>query len=142
MLGIFYLPAGIQAAFFPQSFYDDFPMGRSWIAVDGAYNEHLVRDVGALFLALAIASFFAWWHPSLVRALAVAWLVFGVLHLVYHAEHLEHFDGADKVGLLGSLVVVPALAIYALVAAQPAATYAAASDFTISVRLPSAMLPS
>ena len=35
-------------------FYDDFPgLGRSWVAADGPYNEHLVRDVGALNLALA-----------------------------------------------------------------------------------------
>src|SRR5437879_910064 len=36
---------GVQAAFFPRSFYDDFPMGRGWVAMDGRYNEHLVRDV-------------------------------------------------------------------------------------------------
>ena len=45
---------GIWALFFPQAFYDSFPgMGRSWVSVDGPFNEHLVRDVGGSFLSLA-----------------------------------------------------------------------------------------
>ena len=43
VLGLMFLPAGLQAAFWPRSFYDDFPIGRSWVAMTGgAYNEHLV----------------------------------------------------------------------------------------------------
>ena len=43
---------GLWATASPESFYDDFPgMGRVWVAVDGPYNEHLVRDVGGLNLA-------------------------------------------------------------------------------------------
>jgi len=45
---------GVQAEFFPRSFYDDFPLGRGWVAMDGRYNEHLIRDVGALNLALLV----------------------------------------------------------------------------------------
>jgi len=57
LLGAMYLPTALQASAFPRSFYDDFPLGRGWIAASGgAYNEHLVRDVGGLFLALVIAS--------------------------------------------------------------------------------------
>ena len=45
----------------PQSFYDDFPgLGRAWVSVDGPYNEHLVRDVGALNLALLVLFVVAW----------------------------------------------------------------------------------
>ena len=41
----------------PKSFYEDFPgAGRVWVAVDGPYNEHLVRDVGSLNLALAFVA--------------------------------------------------------------------------------------
>ena len=37
----------------PAAFYDDFPgLGRMWVAPDGPYNQHLVRDVGELNLAL------------------------------------------------------------------------------------------
>ena len=57
LLTVFALPVGLQAAVAPRSFFDDFPFGRSWISVDGAmYDEHLVRDVGALFLAMAIVT--------------------------------------------------------------------------------------
>ena len=39
---------GGWAQLFPRSFYDDFPgLGRAWVAMDGPFNEHLVRDVGA-----------------------------------------------------------------------------------------------
>ena len=46
------LGVGLQALFTPRSFYDDFPLGRGWVAMDGPYNQHLVRDVGSLNLAL------------------------------------------------------------------------------------------
>jgi hypothetical protein len=110
-LGVMFLPAGLQAAFFPRSFFDDFPLGRSWIAgADPFYGEHLVRDVGALFLAMVVVSLWAWWEPALCLPVAVAWLVQGTLHLVYHVGHLDGLDGVDKVGMLGSLVVVPIIA--------------------------------
>jgi hypothetical protein len=39
----------------PHSFYDDFPLpGRDWVSTLGPYNEHFVRDVGALNLALGV----------------------------------------------------------------------------------------
>src|SRR5690606_22522979 len=54
---------GIWAAAFPRSFYDSFPgFGFMWISVDGPYNEHLIRDVGALYLAIAaiaVVAFFS-----------------------------------------------------------------------------------
>ena len=50
---------GLQALFAPRSFYDDFPIGRGWVAMDGPYNQHLVRDVGSLNLALVVLVFAA-----------------------------------------------------------------------------------
>src|ERR671921_197368 len=42
---------GIWATVTPRGFYDDFPGGgHSWVSAVGAYDEHLVRDVGALYL--------------------------------------------------------------------------------------------
>jgi hypothetical protein len=117
LLGLMFLPAGLQAAFFPQSFFDDFPLGRGWIAAtEAVYSEHLVRDVGALFLALVIVSLWAWWEPALCLPVAVAWLVQGTLHFVYHAGHLDHFDGTDAFGIMLTLVLAPVLAIVAIVA--------------------------
>lgn len=53
-IGVF---VGLWAAAWPATFYTAFPgLGRVWISVDGPFNEHLIRDVGALYLALAAAS--------------------------------------------------------------------------------------
>ena len=117
-IGLFMLPAGVQAAFAPRSFFDDFPFGRGWIAAEGGtYDEHLVRDVGLLFLALIIVTLWAAWRGEFVVPVAVAWLVQGVGHLAYHVGHLDGVDGVDRVGLVGSLVAIPALAVLALVLA-------------------------
>ena len=48
------LVVGAWAQFAPASFYTSFPGGRGWVAVDGPYNEHLIRDIGGLNLALAV----------------------------------------------------------------------------------------
>ncbi|MFN0092122.1 MAG: hypothetical protein ACKVWR_17925 [Acidimicrobiales bacterium] len=114
-IGLFMLPAGVQAAFAPRSFFDDFPIGRGWIAAEGgSYDEHLVRDVGVLFLALIIVTLWAAWRGEFLVPVAVAWLVQGVGHLAYHVGHLDGVAGVDRVGLVGSLVVIPALAALAL----------------------------
>ena len=115
LIAVFMLPAGLQATLAPKSFFDDFPLGRGWIAHQGdAYNEHLVRDVGALFLALIVATAWTAWRGGPARPVAVAWLVQGVLHLVFHAGHLDGYDTVDKVGLIVSLITVPSLALVAL----------------------------
>lgn len=115
LIGLFMLPAGLQAAFAPQSFFEDFPLGRSWISHHGdQYNEHLVRDVGALILAFIIVTGWTVWKQRPGRSIAVAWLAQGVLHLVYHSGHLDGYRSADKIGLVGSLVTVPVLAGLAL----------------------------
>ena len=49
------LLGGLWALILPRSFYDDFPLpGSDWVSTLGPYNEHLIRDYGALNLALAI----------------------------------------------------------------------------------------
>jgi hypothetical protein len=46
---------GIWALILPRSFYVDFPLpGSDWVSTLGPYNEHLIRDYGALNLALTI----------------------------------------------------------------------------------------
>jgi hypothetical protein len=99
---------GLWAALAPQSFYDDFPgAGRHWVAVDGPFNEHLVRDVGVLNLALAAVALAVLLRPSryLIQVLAGAELVYTLPHLLYHAAHLDLFDTSDKVALMVSLAV-------------------------------------
>lgn len=100
------LLVGVWAQVFPRSFYDDFPgMGRVWVAVDGPFNEHLVRDVGGLNLALAFVAILALVTGSVLvaRAAGGAALIFGGPHLVYHATHLDAYNTSDKIALVGSL---------------------------------------
>jgi hypothetical protein len=114
---------GLLAAFAPRAFYDDFPFLGHWVDRLPPYNEHLVTDVGALYLAFALL--FAWaavtLQRQLVQAACAGWILFGVLHFAFHARHLHGFGTADAVGELVSLAVVAALPLLALWAARPAA---------------------
>ena len=108
---------GAWALAVPRSFYDDFPgLGRVWVAVDGPYNEHLVRDVGALNLALAFVAALALVTGSalVARAAGGAALIYGVPHLAYHALHLDGFDTGDSAAMLVSLAFAVAAAAAAL----------------------------
>ena len=111
------LVVGLWAQAFPRSFYDDFPgMGRVWVAVDGPFNEHLVRDVGGLNLGLAFVAILALVTGStlLARAAGGAALLYGLPHLLYHATHLDAYDSGDKVALIGSLAMAALAAVVAV----------------------------
>jgi alkylhydroperoxidase family enzyme len=91
---------GLWALLAPRSFYDDFPVVRDgWVNALGPFDEHLVTDVGALFVGLfvllAIAAVTL--HRTTVVAAAVTWLVFNVPHLVWHSFHLEPYSTVDAV---------------------------------------------
>jgi hypothetical protein len=114
-IGAMFVPVGVQAAFAPRSFHDEFPLGRSWLTrAGGHYDEHLTRDVGALFLALALVSIWTWWRAELRTPVAAAWLVQGSLHLMYHVGHLDRLGTGDQVALVASLIGVPVTAGVAL----------------------------
>lgn len=114
-LGVY---VGLWAYAAPDSFYRSFPgLGLHWIDAEGAYDEHLIRDVGAFYLGLAAASVAAALVRSALpgRVVGLAWGVFGVLHFGFHAFHLEG-SAVDRVGtlvslglsaLLGVLLVLP-----------------------------------
>jgi nucleoside-diphosphate-sugar epimerase len=128
LLALGNLGVGIQAAFTPRSFYDDFPFGRGWVAMDGPYNEHLVRDVGSLNLALVVLVFAALMigTRTIVRTAMVVWLVNAVPHLIYHLRHLTMImGGADKFGIgatLGFAAVAPIVVLAWTRASRPAPT--------------------
>jgi hypothetical protein len=114
MLTVSAATVGTWAAFAPRSFYDDFPgLGQVWVAVDGPYNEHLVRDVGSLNLALCVVTVCALLTlaRSTVVASALAWLAYGVPHFVYHARHLGPFDATESFGVLAGVGSGSALAL-------------------------------
>src|SRR5215471_14807552 len=117
LLGVPAVIIGAWAAFAPRSFYEDFPgFGQLWVRPDGPYNEHLVRDVGELNLALAFVTLAAvvWCTPLLARLVAGAWLVEGIPHLVYHLRHLDPIASDAKVSSIVGLVIVPVAAFVLL----------------------------
>lgn len=96
---------GVWALFAPRSFYDDFPgLGRAWVSIDGPFNEHLIRDVGALNLALAAMFIVAFIRlgRDLVTMAGVLALVWGIPHAIYHLVNTDGFETSDlTVSLLG-----------------------------------------
>jgi hypothetical protein len=109
---------GATAAFAPQTFYDDFPFVTHWVELLPPYNEHLVTDVGGLYLGFAVIFAWAAWtlERTLVRAVCVAWLLTAAIHLAFHAGHLEAFSTGDAIAEIASLALLlapPPLAIWA-----------------------------
>jgi hypothetical protein len=104
---------GIWATVAPRGFYDNFPGGgHHWVSAVGPYDEHLVRDVGALYLGSLVLLAFAWtWlDRRLVQAALVSYTVAAVPHLAYHATALDGFSTGDAIGEIGGLalnVVLP-----------------------------------
>ena len=89
---------GLWALAAPRSFYDGFPApGHPWVALLPPYNEHLVRDVGALNLAVAtmLGAAALTLDRTTIRAALLAMVVFAVPHTVFHVGHLEGFPRAD-----------------------------------------------
>jgi hypothetical protein len=119
-LGFLFVSAlviGVTAAVLPRTFYDDFPFVAHWVELLPPYNEHLVTDVGGLYLGFAVLFAWAAWtlDRTLVRAVCVAWLLAATLHLIFHSGHLTGFDTADaiaEIATLALLLVPPPLAIW------------------------------
>jgi hypothetical protein len=110
LLALGNVQVGVWATFAPRSFYDDFPGGdRSWVALDGPYNEHLVRDFGATNLAIGLLTIAAliWLTRALVVTAGLAWIAYGVPHLVYHLRHLDVYDTGDQVANVIALSLAP-----------------------------------
>ena len=124
ILAVSGLVIGFWAAAAPHSFYSSFPgAGHAWVAGDGPYNEHLVRDVGDLNLALAvvmIAAAVSLTRPVVIAA-ALATLVYSVPHFAYHAANLQTVAAGDRVAELASLAV-PILLGVVVLAVLPAAS--------------------
>lgn len=113
-LAVVSLQIGVWALLAPRSFFDGYPgLGRAWVAVDGPYNEHLIRDVGALNLALVVllVSAAVTLSRPVVATAAVATLAWGVPHLVYHVLNARGLDGIDLIASIGGLVAFSAVPI-------------------------------
>ncbi len=88
MLRLFYLLSAVLSflngawmLLFPRSWYTDFPAD---IPHTGAFNPHFVRDLGVVYLVVALA--FAWCARNIDRSLPVhlALTIFFVGHALIH----------------------------------------------------------
>ena len=101
----------------PTGFYQDFPGFRTgWVAMDGPFNEHLLRDFGGLNLTLAalLVGAAVIGTTAVARLAGVAALLFGLPHFAYHLGHVSHFERIDQVliiAMTGLGVVVPLLVL-------------------------------
>jgi hypothetical protein len=109
---------GAWASFSPRSFYDRFPGGgRTWVAADGPYNEHLIRDFGSAGLGLAVLAGLAavWMERRLVQAAAIALFLGSLPHAIYHSTSTEAYSTSDNIFSLGGLylqALLPLLILY------------------------------
>ena len=100
------LVSGFWSLLWPRHFYDTFPLaGHPWQAFHPAYNEHLVRDFGALNLVLALLfAVGAYTMDVLMTRTALAgYLIFGVPHLLFHLNHLHGLPTGDAIAEVVSL---------------------------------------
>ncbi len=131
-MALFSLLAGIQQQFAPRAFYDDFPgFGMHWVAVDGPYNEHLLRDVGQGNLAIAVVALVALVSGGVwaARATGLAAVVANLPHQLYHQAHVSVLPTVtDQVLQSISLAAVSlaAVALVVLTFRLPAASATAA----------------
>jgi hypothetical protein len=119
VLGAVQLTDGLYALLAPRSFYDDFPLGRGWVEALPAYNEHLVRDVGSLFLATAVVLLAAavWTERRLVAIALLSFLTFAVPHFIYHVLNLGPYGTGDAIANVVTLlftVVAPMVVLVAM----------------------------
>lgn len=124
ILGLSAAYVGGWATVAPRSFYGSFPgLGRRWVSMLGPYDGHLVRDVGALYLALMTISVWAMLRPraETFRLVGLAWEVFSVPHLAFHVAHLKVYGVGDQVGNVVALGGTVVLAAVLLVPQRPSA---------------------
>jgi hypothetical protein len=117
-LAVIPLSGGLWALLVPRAFYEDFPLpGRDWVSTLGPYNEHLVRDYGALNLALTVLLVAAavLLERRLVQVALLTWLVFATPHFVFHLGQTHHFSAssnAEQLGGLGLVVLLPVVLLF------------------------------
>ncbi|MEV0305822.1 hypothetical protein [Streptomyces prasinus] len=117
------LYTGAWAYFAPETWHENFPgFGLSWLPQLGPYNEHLAKDTGAMFLALAALTLIALQdvrNNRLVQITGAVWLVFNVLHFSYHVQHLGMYGTRDQVLNVLSLSALVLVSVLLLVPLGP-----------------------
>ena len=125
------LGGGLWALLAPRSFYEDFPLpGRDWVSTLGPYNEHLVRDYGALNLALGVllVATAVLVERRLARVALITWLVFATPHFIFHLGQIPHFSYGSNLEQLGGLALLVVLPLFLLFFAAPYGRKGGAAD--------------
>ncbi|MEO5919871.1 MAG: hypothetical protein ABIQ01_01885 [Pseudolysinimonas sp.] len=107
------LVVGAWNQFAPGSFYANFPT----VGLTPPFSEHFARDFGGATLGIAVLLIVAFVRPrgGFVLPAGIAYTVFSVPHLVFHASHLEHASVPEAAFLLVGNGLSTALGILVIV---------------------------
>jgi hypothetical protein len=123
----------------PRSFWTDFPgLGRHWVSGDGAYNEHLLRDVGQGNVAIGVVAVVGLVSGSVwvARATGLAALVENLPHQLYHQTHLDRLPSdLDRLLQTGVLSLVSLAAVVLTVLAFRLTVHPGNPDRRVRARL-------
>jgi predicted anti-sigma-YlaC factor YlaD len=106
LFALLYAVWGGWALGWPAQFYANFPGGgHRWTAAYPPYNPHLIADLGATQVSLAVLLVFAaLWDSTRTQTAVVAGVcTFGVLHLTFHVEQSGSRVNFDRIASLASL---------------------------------------
>ncbi|MCA1833353.1 MAG: hypothetical protein ABR548_06600 [Actinomycetota bacterium] len=112
---------GLWALASPHAFWSSFPgFGRHWLRPLGPYNDELVRDFGAMYVALSAALSYASlvMDSGAIRAALIGQVAFLVLHAYFVSFKLSLLPAGDAAGLMGGIVVTLVVASALLVATR------------------------
>ena len=115
VLGLSALSIGIPASFAPETFYTEYPFFTTLVSLLPPYNEHLITDVGGLYLGFGVIFVWAMVKPTrqLIVPVCVGWIVTQTLHFAFHIDHLTGFTTTEAV------IQQTGFVIFILVAAIP-----------------------
>ncbi len=100
------LPLAVWPLVSPTNFYKTFPgLGMHWIDINGPYNEHFLRDFGALNAALLVVVVYALFKPAIEQAAGFAIAIYALPHAIYHLGHLDVYESSQKIPAVAPLVL-------------------------------------
>ena len=90
------LAIGAVATLMPRAFFDYTP----WVNLAPPFSEHLMRDYGAMNLALGLVTVVAVFTMDrrMVRTALAAYLIFAIPHLMFHVMHHDDYTTSQAVG--------------------------------------------
>jgi hypothetical protein len=99
-LAIVELAVGVVATLAPRAFYDYVP----WVDLAPPFSEHLMRDYGAMNLALGLVT-------AVAAVTMAAYLLFAVAHLLFHVTHHDHYTASQAAGETTALTIAVLLPV-------------------------------